>query len=109
MKETRLTKYSSFWLGSRGSAEKDNFYRINSRDRHASTFNETAYAFIQSQSQRVITFTRYSVIDVIQVAPVLIFSVLRFLQASSSSFSDFNLKFNTINKLFTVKKLKNKE
>ena len=59
----------------------------------------------------MVTFTRYSVIDVLQTAPVFILTLLRFLKSSTPvfGFSTFNFKLNAISKLFVAKKRKNKK
>jgi hypothetical protein len=65
MEQTLLRDFSSFWLGSFGSATKDSFYRSESSELHQISFNFTSIAFTLSQNQRIVLFTRYSLIDVL--------------------------------------------
>ena len=56
----------------------------------------------------MVTFTRYSVIDILQTAPVFVLALLRSLKSSSLGISAFNFKLNAINELFLAKKRENK-
>ena len=109
MVETRLSVYDNFWLGPRGPAKKAGFYRLESRATHAPQFNGSQYGFTLSQNQRVVTYTHQSIMDFIQIAPVFLFTVFKFLRSMSDRFSVFNFKIDAINKLFTVKKRKNRK
>ena len=65
MEQTLLRDFSSFWLGSFGSATKDSFYRSDTSELHQSSINTTEIMFTLSQNQRTVLFTRYSLIDVL--------------------------------------------
>ena len=58
---------------------------------------------------RVVTFTRYSVIEVITITPVFLFTVLNFLRTLTASCSENNFIINALSKSYTVKKRKNKK
>ena len=60
-----------------------------------------------SQNQRVMTFTRHSVIDVVTTEPVFLFSVFKLL--GSMSCAIINFKINAIIQIFMVKRRKNKK
>ena len=70
-------------------------------------FNGALHSFILSQNQRVITFTRHSVIDVVTTVPVFLFSVFKLLGSMSVSCAIINFKINAIIQMFTVKRRKN--
>ena len=108
MEKTRLNEFDSFWLGSRGPVKRESFYRTDSRTTHAPLFNGTEYMFNLSQNQRVVTFTRHSVIDVVTTVPVFLYGVLRLLGFLSVSCSVLNFKINAIIQMYTVWRRKNK-
>jgi hypothetical protein len=104
MEKTQLRDFSSFLLGSFGSATEDSFYRSESSEQHPSSVNRTSILFNLSQNQRKVIFTRYSVLDVLQTAPLLIFTFFRFMSVVSSNFSDFSFKLSIINDMYLTKK-----
>ena len=71
-------------------------------------FNGTEFIFNLSQNQRVMTFTRHSVIDVVTTAPVLLYGVFSLLGLLSVNFANLNFKINAIIQMYTVWKRKNK-
>ena len=64
--------------------------------------------FNLSQNQRVVTFTRHSVIDIVTTVPVFLYGVLRLLGFLSVSCSVLNFKINAIIQMYTVWRRKNK-
>ena len=64
----------------------------------------TQYVFNFGQNQRVMTFNRYSVIDVVETAPVFLYSVLKLLGFLSVGYASVTFKINTIDQMFSVKK-----
>ena len=56
----------------------------------------------------MIVFTRYSIKDVISIAPFLIFTVYKSIVAIGARFSNFNLQLSAIDAMFLTKK-KNRE
>ena len=65
MERTSLRDFSSFWLGSFGSVKKDSFYRSESSEMNPAFNNRISIFFTLSLNQRIVVFTRYSVIDVL--------------------------------------------
>jgi hypothetical protein len=76
-------------------------------DRRPSSSGIIAIRFGLSQNKRLVTFTRYSVIDVLQTAPVFVLLLFRSLKSSSLGISTFNLKLSAINEMFLAKKRNN--
>jgi hypothetical protein len=72
MEKTQIHEFSSFWLGQLGNEIEESFYRTESRIQHSLPFNGISIWFtlslnerLDASNQRLMTFTRYSVIDVL--------------------------------------------
>ena len=60
------------------------------------------FVFGQDFDQLRVTYTRYSVIDVLQKVPALLLAAFSFLQAVNSGFSAFNFKLTAVSNLYTA-------
>ena len=102
MEETRLKDFDSFYLGSIGRAATESFYRSERKTKKPSLVNKTIFSFTLSLNQRMVTYTRYSVTNVLQNVPVLLLTILRFMTTSSAGFSRFNFKLTAITNMYSA-------
>ena len=58
---------------------------------------------------RLVTFTHYSVLDVMTTTPVFLFGLLNLLRTIIAGLSSISFKINALSKIYTVKKRKSKK
>ena len=102
MERTRLSRYDSFWLGSIGKAATDIFYRSDRRTPQPSPNNASVFAFTLSLNKRMVTYTHYSVIDVLQNVSALLIAVYSLVTTLSANFAAFNFKLTAITNMYSV-------